>query len=94
MPVNRELFSLASSTDTASIEDSTTYSDLSIPCHNRNPMPLSSSNRQYVDLAQLGHYMEPKPLIRQTTTNTGKPFFPIVNSSLLAVKGSPTNTFV
>ena len=94
---NRDFFSLVSSTDTVSTEDSSTYSDLSIPCYNRNTMSSSSStasNRQFVDLAQLGHYIEPKPFIRQTTNTTGKPFYQMTNSSVLAVKGSPTNTFV
>ncbi|CAF1083656.1 unnamed protein product [Rotaria sordida] len=96
VPLNRDFFSLVSSTDTVSTEDSSTCSDLSIPYCNKNCLPLSSSssNRQFVDLAQLGHYIEPKPFIRQTTINTGKSFYPITNSSMLAVKGSPTNTFV
>ncbi|CAF3772413.1 unnamed protein product [Rotaria magnacalcarata] len=97
VPVNRDFFSLVSSTDTVSTENSSTCSDLSISCYNRNTMSSSlstASNRQFVDLAQLGHYIEPKPFIRQTTNNTGKPFYQMTNSSVLAVKGSPTNTFV
>ena len=59
-------------------------------------MPSSNSNRYFVDLAQLGHYVEPKPLIRQTTgsSTVSQPFYEMTNSSVLAVKGSPTNTFV
>jgi hypothetical protein len=56
-----------------------------------------SSDRQFVGLAQLGHYVIPKPLIRQTTgtsASTAQPFYEMTNSSMLAVKGSPTNTFV
>ncbi|CAF5187262.1 unnamed protein product, partial [Rotaria sp. Silwood1] len=85
--LNHEFFSLLSST-----EDSSTYSDSSIPYYKRTC--FLSSNRQFVDLAQLGHYIEPKSFIQQTTINTEKPFFPMSNSSMLAVKGSPTNTFV
>jgi hypothetical protein len=61
------------------------------------PIPTSHSHRNFVDLAQLGHYVEPKPLIRQTTgtsSSTVQPFYEMTNSSMLAVKGSPTNTFV
>ena len=72
-------------------------------------LPPSHSNRNFVDLAQLGHYVEPKPFIRQITgssSSTGGaaamaaaaasngPFYEMTNSSMLAVKGSPTNTFV
>lgn len=90
---NRDLLSLLSSTGTMSTEDSSTCSDSSISYHSRHvkPMKSSTSNRNFVDLAQLGHYVEPKPLIRQTTA---QPFYEMTNSSMLAVKGSPTNTFV
>jgi hypothetical protein len=94
MPLSRDLFSLVSSTGTVSTEDSSTYSDSSVSYHGRNNLP-PPSNRHFVDLAQLGHYVEPKPLIQQTTTtNGGKPFYEMTNSSMLAIKGSPTNTFV
>jgi len=98
--LNRNLFSLVSSTGTLSTEDSSTYSDSSISYQGRNlpplPPPLSPplSNRQFIDLAQLGHYIEPKPYVRQTTKNSGKPFYEMINSSMLAMKGSPTNTAV
>lgn len=100
---NRDILSLLSSTGTVSTEDSSTCSDSSISyrSHHLKQMPLSNSNRHFVDLAQLGHYVEPKPLIRQataTTTNTAaataQPCYEMTNSSMLAVKGSPTNTFV
>ncbi|CAF3069659.1 unnamed protein product, partial [Rotaria sp. Silwood2] len=93
VPLNHDFFSLISSTDTVSTEDSSACSDSSIPYYKRNYLS-SSSNRQFVDLAQLGHYIEQKPFIRQTTINEEKPFYPMTNSSMLAVKGSPTNTFV
>jgi hypothetical protein len=72
---------------------------MSYHSHRLKQMPLSNSNRHFVDLAQLGHYVEPKPLIRQTTATTttsaiAQPFYEMTNSSMLAVKGSPTNTFV
>jgi len=92
---NRDVLSLLSSTGTVSTEDSSTCSDSSISyrSHQLKKMP---SNRHFVDLAQLGHYVEPKPLIRQTTgiLSTAQPFYEMTNSSMLAVKGSPTNTFV
>ncbi len=94
---NRDLLSLLSSTGTISTEDSSTCSDSSISyrSHRLKQMPLSDSNRHFVDLAQLGHYVEPKPLIRQITgTSAAQPFYEMTNSSMLAVKGSPTNTFV
>jgi hypothetical protein len=56
---------------------------------------IPNPNRHFVDLAQLGHYVEPKPLIRQITGSSAiQPFYEMTNSSMLAVKGSPTNTFV
>ncbi|CAF3885441.1 unnamed protein product [Adineta steineri] len=97
---NRDILSLLSSTGTVSTEDSSTCSDSSISyqSHRLKQIPLTNSNRHFVDLAQLGHYVEPKPLIRQTTTTTtsatAQPFYEMTNSSMLAVKGSPTNTFV
>ena len=114
---NRDLPSLLSSTGTVSTEDSSTCSDSSIsyrshPLKHQMPyhLPPSHSNRNFVDLAQLGHYVEPKPFIRQITgssSSTGGagiaaaaavasngPFYEMTNSSMLAVKGSPTNTFV
>jgi hypothetical protein len=66
--------------------DSSTRSDSSIT--------LPTTNRPFVDLAQLGYYIESKPFIRQTTKNLGKPFYEMTNSSMCAIKGSPTNTFV
>ena len=96
---NRDVLSLLSSTGTVSTEDSSTCSDSSISyrSHRLKQMPLTNPNRNFVDLAQLGHYVEPKPLIRQATTTsalTAQPFYEMTNSSMLAVKGSPTNTFV
>ncbi len=97
---NRDVLSLLSSTGTVSTEDSSTCSDSSMSYHSHRlkQMPLSNSNRHFVDLAQLGHYVEPKPLIRQTTATSAaaivQPFYEMTNSSMLAVKGSPTNTFV
>ncbi|CAF0905128.1 unnamed protein product [Rotaria sp. Silwood1] len=96
---NRDIQSLLSSTGTVSTEDSSTGSDSSIsyPSHHFKQISSSSnSNRNFVDLAQLGHYVEPKPLIRQATgsSSTAQPFYEMTNSSMLAVKGSPTNTFV
>ena len=96
---NRDILSLLSSTGTVSTEDSSTCSDSSISyrSHRLKHMPLTNTNRHFVDLAQLGHYVEPKPLIRQTTAAsaiTAQPFYEMTNSSMLAVKGSPTNTFV
>lgn len=91
--VNRDVLSLLSSTGTVSTEDSSTCSDSSISyqSHRFQQIPLTNSNRNFVDLAQLGHYVEPKPFVRQTTA---QPFYEMTNSSMLAVKGSPTNTFV
>ncbi|CAF1388660.1 unnamed protein product [Adineta ricciae] len=101
---NRDVLSLLSSTGTVSTEDSSTCSDSSISyrSHHLKQMPLTKANRQFVDLAQLGHYVEPKPMIRQVTTTSStsaaatalQPFYEMTNSSMLAVKGSPTNTFV
>jgi len=95
---NRDILSLLSSTGTVSTEDSSTCSDSSISyrSHHLKQMTKSNSNRHFVDLAQLGHYVEPKPLVRQTTgtLTTAQPFYEMTNSSMLAVKGSPTNTFV
>ncbi|CAF0771442.1 unnamed protein product [Adineta ricciae] len=96
---NDNLFSLVSSNGASSAEDSSTYSDSSLSHYQaRNmPFPLPSSplpNRKFIDLAHLGHYIEPKSFIRQTPTNSGRPFYEMTNSSVLAVKGSPTNTFV
>ncbi|CAF1177108.1 unnamed protein product [Rotaria magnacalcarata] len=98
---NRDILSLLSSTGTVSTEDSSTCSDSSIsyPSRRFKQMSSSGSNRNFVDLAQLGHYVEPKPLIRQTTgssaaTTAAQPFYEMTNSSMLACKGSPTNTFV
>lgn len=110
---NRDLPSLLSSTGTVSTEDSSTCSDSSIsyrshPMKHHMPyhLPPSNSNRNFVDLAQLGHYVEPKPFIRQitgssssaagavATASSNGPFYEMTNSSMLAVKGSPTNTFV
>jgi hypothetical protein len=99
---NRDILSLLSSTGTVSTEDSSTCSDSSISyrSHRLKQMPSSipstNSNRNFVDLAQLGHYVEPKPLVRHTTgiLSTAQPFYEMTNSSMLAVKGSPTNTFV
>jgi hypothetical protein len=95
---NRDVLSLLSSTGTVSTEDSSTCSDSSMSYHSHRlkQMPLSNSNRHFVDLAQLGHYVEPKPLIRQPTATSAivQPFYEMTNSSMLAVKGSPTNTFV
>jgi hypothetical protein len=69
---------------------------MSYRSHRLKQMSASNSNRNFVDLAQLGHYVEPKPIIRQTTgtSSTAQPFYEMTNSSMLAVKGSPTNTFV
>jgi hypothetical protein len=91
---NRDILSLLSSTGTVSTEDSSTCSDSSISyrSHHLKQLTSSKSNRHFVDLAQLGHYVEPKPIIRQITT--AQPFYEMTNSSMLAVKGSPTNTFV
>jgi hypothetical protein len=61
--------------------DSSTCSDSSI------------TNRPFVDLAQLGYYIESKPFIRQTSKTLGKPFYEMTNSSMRAIKGSPTNSF-
>ncbi|UJR22203.1 hypothetical protein I4U23_025267 [Adineta vaga] len=95
---NDNLYSLISSSGASSTEDSSTYSDSFVSYQGRNmfvPLPSSPlSNRKFIDLAQLGHYIEPKSLIRQTPTHSGKPFYEMTNSSILAVKGSPTNTFV
>jgi len=97
---NRDILSLLSSTGTVSTEDSSTCSDSSISyrSHRLKQMIKSNSNRHFVDLAQLGHYVEPKPLVRQITGTTSstaaQPFYEMTNSSMLAVKGSPTNTFV
>lgn len=95
---NRDILSLLSSTGTVSTEDSSTCSDSSIsyPSHRFQQKSSSNTNRNFVDLAQLGHYVEPKPIIRQTTAPTAaaQPFYEMTNSSMLAVKGSPTNTFV
>lgn len=97
--MNRDILSLLSSTGTVSTEDSSTCSDSSISyrSHRLKQMPLTTTNRHFVDLAQLGHYVEPKPIIRQTTAASAiaaQPFYEMTNSSMLAVKGSPTNTFV
>lgn len=90
---NRDILSLLSSTGTVSTEDSSTCSDssMSYQSHRFQQMPLTNANRNFVDLAQLGHYVEPKPFVRQPTA---QPFYEMTNSSMLAVKGSPTNTFV
>jgi len=93
---HRDILSLLSSTGTVSTEDSSTCSDssMSYRSHRLKQISASNSNRNFVDLAQLGHYVEPKPLIRQITAPTTQPFYEMTNSSMLAVKGSPTNTFV
>jgi hypothetical protein len=96
---NRDMLSLLSSNGTVSTEDSSTCSDSSMSYRSHH-LKQMSSNRHFVDLAQLGHYVEPKPLIRQitatssSTTTAAQPFYEMTNSSMLAVKGSPTNTFV
>jgi hypothetical protein len=100
---NHDLPSMLSSTGTVSTEDSSTCSDSSISYRSHRAkgmllnMPTSHSQRNFVDLAQLGHYVEPKPFIRPmipVVTSTSQPFYEMTNSSMLAVKGSPTNTFV
>ena len=94
---NRDVLSLLSSTGTVSTEDSSTCSDSSISYRSHSIKQHALHQiRQFVDLAQLGHYIEPKPLIRQTTrtSSTAQPFYEMTNSSMIAVKGSPTNTFV
>ncbi|CAF1293163.1 unnamed protein product [Adineta steineri] len=95
IPSNRNIFSLVSSSETLSSEESSTCSDPSISYQGKNFLPSSpQSSRQFIDLAQIGHYIEPKSFVRQTTKNSGKPFYEMTNSSMLAVKGSPTNTFI
>lgn len=80
--------SQSSNQDLLSLESSA-CSDPSMPYQT-----IKDSNRPFVDLAQLGYYIESKPFIRQTTKNLGKPFYEMTNSSMMARKGSPTNTFV
>lgn len=98
---NRDLQSLLSSTGTVSTEDSSTCSDSSMSYRSHAfkqvppSLPSTHSHRHFVDLAQLGHYVEPKPFVRQITASSAtQPFYEMTNSSMLAVKGSPTNTFV